>query len=72
MVVWVYKEREVEMKTPMQAQYVPIVLKLHPAQIEALAAIKKQTGKSRTFLIREGVSLLIGRYVLAGKEGDNA
>lgn len=59
------------MRTAMQVKYTPLLLKIHPAQVEALDAIKERTGKDRTTLIREAVSLLIGRYELAQKESNN-
>ena len=49
-------------------EYVGILVKFLPAQVEALDHIKDMTGKDRTSLIREAVQLLIGRYLLAEKE----
>ena len=53
------------MKTPRMTENRPIVLNLHPSQVEALDEIAKAWGRNRTMLIREAVAMLIGRYELA-------
>lgn len=60
------------MRTAMQQDYIPILVKLHPAQVESLDHIKALSHKDRSSLIREAISILIGRYTLAerGREND--
>ena len=57
------------MRTKRLAEYKPILVQLHHAQVESLDKIKSYTGKSRTELIREAVSELIGRYQLPRQGG---
>lgn len=57
-------------RTELKAKYVRLLVPLHEAQVKSLDDIKKATGKNRVELIREAVSLLVGRYMLAAKEHD--
>jgi len=59
-------------RTGMKANYVRLLVPLHEAQVKSLDEIRNVTGKNRVELIREAVALLIGRYLLAEKGGDDA
>jgi metal-responsive CopG/Arc/MetJ family transcriptional regulator len=53
------------MRPKRPSEYKSILVQFNPAQLDALDRIKGITGVTRAELIRDAVSELIGKYILA-------